>query len=98
MLGKIRFLSGCAVLSCIVFACIAVSPAYSAEKTPVTQYWMSVSTEKGGFPGMPAGPGGGLPSIGSIFGMGRGGSDSGKKLHLEVNAVKGLPADPTWSG
>ena len=94
MLGKIRFLSGCAVLFCIIFICITLSPVYSAEKAPVTQYWMSVSTEKGGFPGMPTGPGGGLPSIGSIFGMGRGGSDSGKRLLLEVNAAKALPADP----
>ena len=73
---------------------IVVQPAYSAEKTPVTRYWVSVSTEKGGFPGMPSGAGGGMPGIGSLLGMGGGNSSSGKRLHLEVSSPKGMPADP----
>lgn len=93
MLGKMKFLCGCAVLFCICMT-IVVPQVYSAERTPVTRYWMSVSTEKGGFPGMPSGAGGGMPGIGSMLGMGGGSDSSGKRLHLEVSSPKGLPADP----
>ncbi len=59
------------------------------QKTPLTTYWMSVSTEKSGFPGMPAG---GMPGMGAMFG-GRGG-DSGKRLQLQVSSPRSTPADP----
>ncbi len=98
MLGKMKVLSGCLVMSCIIFACmtVIVPQVFSAEKTPVTRYWVSVSTEKSGFPGMPAGMGssGGMPGLGGLFGAGGGDSSSGKRLHLEVSASKSLPADP----
>jgi hypothetical protein len=81
MLGKVKCLCGCVVVFCLVFACMTtvVQPAYSAEKTPVTRYWVSVSTEKSGFPGMPSGAGGGMPGIGSLLGMGGGNVSSGKE-------------------
>lgn len=98
MLGKIKFISGCLILSCIVVICmtIVVPQVFSAEKTPAVRYWVSVSTEKSGFPGMPSGMGGpgGMPGIGSLFGMGGGEGSSGKRLHLEVSSPKPLPADP----
>ncbi|MEN6615634.1 MAG: hypothetical protein ABFD12_03690, partial [Syntrophorhabdus sp.] len=80
------------VLLCIVGTMLAICHgiSYAAEKTPVTRYWVSVSTEKSGFPGMP--PVGMMPGIGSMFGGG--GGDSGKRLHLEVTSPKGLPPDP----
>ncbi len=96
MVGKIKFLSGCLVLFCFIVICmtIAVPEVYSAEKTPMTWYWMSVSTEKSGFPGMPSGAGGSMPGMGSLLGMGGDTGSSGKRLRLEVNSPKGLPSNP----
>ena len=90
-------LSWKAVVSGILFIFALVlwsGPAGSAEKTPVTRYWMSVSTEKSGFPGMPSGAGGGMSGmIGGMLGMG-GGGGSGKRLELKVSSPKSPPADP----
>ncbi|MCK9228156.1 MAG: hypothetical protein PHT96_11520 [Syntrophorhabdaceae bacterium] len=97
MLEKVKFLCCGFVTFCFIITCttIIVEQAYSAEKTPVTRYWMSVSTDKSGFPGMPSGTGRpAMPGIGSLFGMGGDSGSSGKRLHLEVNSPKGLPADP----
>lgn len=60
--------------------------ADTGGKSPVTRYWMSISTEKSSFPGMPSG----MPGIGGLFGRG----DSGKKLLLQVNSPKAPPAGP----
>ena len=59
MLEKVKFLCCGFVTFCFIITCttIIVEQAYSAEKTPVTRYWMSVSTDKSGFPGMPSGTG-----------------------------------------
>ncbi len=93
MLGKIKLFTGCVALFCLLIVCVTVQ-AYSAEKSPVVRYWVSVSTEKGGFPGMPSGAGQGMmPGIGSFLGGG-GERSSGKRLHLEVASPKALPADP----
>ncbi len=95
MLGKIKILS-CGIrlpaILCLIVLTAWVGTAYSAEKTPVTRYWMSVSTEKSGFPGMLSGSigGGMLPGMGSMFG----GGGSGRKLQLQVNSPKPPPADP----
>lgn len=79
---------------CIFALVLWSGVADSAEKTPVTRYWMSVSTEKSGFPGMPSGAGGGMSGmIGGMLGMG-GGGGSGKKLELQVVSPKSTPADP----
>lgn len=98
MLGKMKFLSGCLALLCVTVVCmtLVVPQVFSAEKTPVTRYWVSVSTEKSGFPGMPSGMGGpgGMPGMGGFFGMGGGEGSSGKRLRLEVSSPKSLPADP----
>jgi hypothetical protein len=59
--------------------------AHAADKSgkpPVTRYWMSISTEKSSFPGM--------PDMGGLFGRG----DSGKKLLLQLNSPKAPPAEP----
>ncbi|MHB8111238.1 MAG: hypothetical protein ACYDHW_14540 [Syntrophorhabdaceae bacterium] len=93
MPGKAKILS-CGITSvCIVaiMMVISVQLAYAAEKTPVTRYWISASTEKNGFPGMPSGASM-MQGIGGMFGGG--GTDSGKRLHLEVNSPKAIPADP----
>lgn len=97
MLDKVKILSCGTVLSaalCLAVFTVWAGTAHSAEKTPVTRYWMSVSTEKGGFPGMPQGSMGGgmLPGMGGMFGGGGGGS--GKKLQLQVNSPKPPPSDP----
>lgn len=102
MFGKVKSFSGGVLLSgilCLIMLTVWTTVAVSAEKTPVTRYWMSVSTEKSGFPGMPSGSmggggmsGTGIPGIGSMFG-GSGGS-SGKRLQLQVNSPKSPPAGP----
>lgn len=76
---------------CAAVLIMGVGSVFAQErgsKTPVTRYWMSVSTEKSGFPGMPAG----MPGMGGMFGGG--GGDSGKRLLLQVNSPKPPPADP----
>ncbi|NMC73784.1 MAG: hypothetical protein GYA56_05405, partial [Geobacteraceae bacterium] len=60
--------------------------ADTGGKSPVTRYWMSISTEKSSFPGMPSG----MPGMGGLFGR----RDSGKKLLLQVNSPKAPPAGP----
>jgi hypothetical protein len=55
-------------------------------KPPVTRYWMSISTEKSSFPGMPSGMG----DMGGLFGRG----NSGKKLLLQVDSPKTPPSGP----
>lgn len=101
MPGKGKIASGGVLLSgilCLVMLTVWITMADSAERTPVTRYWMSVSTEKSGFPGMPSGSMGGgmsgmsIPGMGSMFG-GSGGS-SGKRLQLQVNSPKSPPAGP----
>jgi hypothetical protein len=95
MLGKMKILASGVSLSivvCMVILTAWVEIADSAEKTPVTRYWMSVSTEKGGFPGMTPGSMGPGAILGGI--IGRGSSDSGKRLQLQVNSPKSLPSDP----
>jgi len=101
MPGKGKIASGGVLLSvilCLVMLTVWTTMADSAERTPVTRYWMSVSTEKSGFPGMPSGSMGGgmsgmsIPGMGSMFG-GSGGS-SGKRLQLQVNSPKSPPAGP----
>lgn len=96
MFGKVRIFSGGILLSgilCLIILTAWITMADSAEKTPVTRYWMSVSTEKSGFPGMPSGSmGGGMSGMGSIFGGG--GGSSGKRLQLQVNSPKSPPAGP----
>ncbi len=102
MFGKAKIFSGGVLLSgilCLITLTVWTTLAVSAEKTPVTRYWMSVSTEKSGFPGMPSGSMGGggmsgmgIPGMGSMFG-GSGGS-SGKRLQLQVNSPKSPPAGP----
>ncbi len=58
---------------CIFALVVWSGTADSAEKAPVARYWMSVSTEKSGFPGMPSGAGGGMSGvIGGMLGMGGG--------------------------
>jgi hypothetical protein len=94
MPGKMRILvSGVSLLIivCTIMLIGWVGTADSAEKTPVTRYWMSVSTEKGAFPGMTPGSMGPGALLGAI--MGRGG-DSGRRLQLQVNSPKSLPSDP----
>lgn len=92
---KMRVLASVAPLSIIV--CVVVLTAWagigeSAEKTPPTRYWMSVSTEKSGFPGMGPGSMGPGAIIGNIIGKGTG--DAGKRLQLQVNSPKSVPGDP----
>ncbi len=82
------FLFFCAAL--LIMSAGSAAAAEKESKTPVTRYWMSVSTEKSGFPGMPGG--GGMPGVGGMFGGG--GGDSGKRLLLQVNSPKAPPADP----
>jgi len=55
-------------------------------KPPVTRYWMSIATEKSSIPGMPEG----MPDIGGMFGVG----GSGKRLLLQLNSPRPLPAQP----
>lgn len=96
MRGKMKIVASGVSLSIIVCVVVIstawVSIAESAEKTPATRYWMSVSTEKSGFPGMAPGSMG----VGSLLGamIGKGGGDSGKRLQLQVNSPKSVPADP----
>lgn len=80
------------IIVCVVILAAWVGIGDSAEKTPVTRYWMSVSTEKSGFPGMAPGSMGPAAIIGSI--IGKGGGDAGKRLQLQVNSPKSVPSDP----
>jgi hypothetical protein len=94
MQGKVKILASMVSLSLIasvVMLTAWVGMADSADKPPVTRYWMSVSTEKGGFPGMTPGSMGPGALLGSLFGKG---GDSGKRLLLQVNSPKALPDDP----
>jgi hypothetical protein len=95
MLGKMKiFVFGVSlsVIACMVMLTAWVGTAHSEEKTPITRYWISVSTEKSGFPGMTSGSMGAGAALGSM--LGRGSSDSGKRLQLQVNSPKSLPSDP----
>lgn len=56
-----------------------------------TVYWMSVSTEKSGFPGMPSG----MPLMRGM--LGGGGHGSGKRLQLQLSAPGSLPDEPSAS-
>jgi hypothetical protein len=74
----------------VVLMCAeATQAAEKGAKPPVTRYWMSIATEKSGFPGMPAG----MPGMGGLFG----GGGSGKKLLLQLNSPRALPAEPSAS-
>ncbi|HBA55599.1 MAG TPA: hypothetical protein DCZ04_14405 [Syntrophorhabdus aromaticivorans] len=94
MLGKIKILASRVSLSIIIICILTawVGIADSAEKTPVTRYWMSVSAEKAGYPGMTPGSVGFGALLGGVIGKGSG--DSGKRLLLQVNSPKSLPDDP----
>lgn len=80
----------------------ALSPfaTHAAEaKPPVAQYWMSVATTSGGFPGVGAAMAGGGGLMGGLIGglMGNsGGPGSGaqKTLLLQLNSPRAVPSDP----
>jgi hypothetical protein len=93
MSGKERLLSGNVLLALFLIlwaiALMYAGTALAAEKDkkpPVTRYWMSIATEKSTIPGMPEG----MPDMGGMFG----GAGSGKRLLLQVNSPRALPASP----
>jgi len=65
----------------------AVHAADKGAKPPVARYWMSIATEKNTIPGMPEG----MPGMGGFFG----GGGSGKKLLLQLNSSRPVPAEPS---
>lgn len=64
----------------------AVHAAEKGAKPPEARYWMSIATEKSSIPGMPEG----MPGMGGMFGR----SGSGKRLLLQLNSSRTLPAEP----
>jgi len=75
------------ILWAVVLMCAGVAHAADKEKKPaVTRYWMSIATEKTSIPGMPEG----MSGMGGMFGAG----GSGKRLLLQVNSPRALPAEP----
>jgi len=92
---KIRFLNktGCILLTALLlcFSC----PAVAAEKKPpITQYWISVTTENMSIPGMSSEDMSGIEGMmmGRMSGMG-----PRKSLMLQLNSPKTVPPQPEAS-